>query len=329
MKRYVAFLDALGFATHVGENLEGAMNILVDANMVIKTRLFDASKKDHPETIKYLAKRHSVEAFESYLPLSDSIFIVGRDANDFIEQLSSFLCDCFHSNLHLYTHPDDKDNPTKYVQTVYKIGSQDVAVREARAFPTIFRGGIAYGDVAYVDAISIFRNEDILSSQEKGFLKGFGSKTGIGTTLNIAGNAVVNAVMLEQCGGKGPKLYIDENTYQALSDYNKKFVLIDKVFDKENNHTYEVKHFLWTAYFPIVSNGIDIGWNECSNLLRGVLNLLNMYAEKPDLATQYSEFANIVIQGFIKAFENDAGKMKINIEQLLAENGIDSSQFSI
>lgn len=170
-QKCVAFLDILGFSSYIKNDTSGAINLLETANQVIKNRLIDPASSTYNEpSLQNMAKIHSAESFEAYLPMSDSIFIIGQNPDDFVEQVSSFLCSCYRSTSRAYSHPEDEQNPIAVTMKVFKTdtdGGFSSFDETANWYPNIFRGGISFGEAVVFSAFSIFRNPELIPESEK------------------------------------------------------------------------------------------------------------------------------------------------------------------
>lgn len=312
-KTCVAFLDLLGFSNHVKyakkeeKDSSNPVNMLITASQVLETRLSD--QQTHPietysDELRPLAKRRAVDTFTTFLPMSDSIFIVGDDLNAFIEQVSSFMCDCFTFTSHAYIYPDDETAPENVTVTNIRLTKEKEVVAEekpAKYYPNIFRGGFCIGEAVLIDSPCLFRNEKDLSPNMLKFIKEMGGALGFGKTLNITGEGVVNAVKLEKNGGKGPKLFINDDVANQLNDELRLLVSCDQNAKK---------HFLWPAYTIIASNGMQS--QQQSNyfdFLSATISLWKAYENKEkSVSCHYYEFMRITAQAYLSIFKHYANE---------------------
>lgn len=244
-----------------------------------------------------MAKIHSADSFEAYLQMSDSIFIIGQNPDDFVEQISSFLCSCYSMTSHAYSHPEDISNPMAVTMKVLKTdsdGSYLSSNETANWYPNIFRGGISYGEAVVISAFSIFRNTELIPEDEKKIIDFVGGKIGTRLFSNVIGKAVVEAVELERSGRAGPKLYLSNELVNALGDERKAFVKAEP--DGKS-------HYLWPAYFiDSFDNDIDEEWK--SNFDAIVCGSVNLYkyhknTSSPRIVEHYKEFIKLVADAFI------------------------------
>jgi len=291
-KRCIAYLDVLGFSNYIQNNdsCNFAANILQGMNFVLSQKEVDQrihQIDSYEENLKYLARRASITSFDELLSLSDSIFISSKDANLFIEQLSSFLSECFHFTIQNYVHPENATDPiiTKIIKLdIYNETSEEI---DSKEYPIIFRGGISFDEVVKTETNSFYDGK-------------------IQKSPNLIGLGVVRAVGLEK-SGKGPNLYIDDSFYEQLNDYNKSLV---------ENDSFGNKYFLWPAYAIISKNDYDTEKNDIRRFLQAIINLWKAY-QNESYGVHYLEFLKTSIHSFIKVF-----KLKNVIEGEAAYNDI-------
>lgn len=303
----VAYLDLLGFSAHVKENVDASVSLLHTASEIFTTRLCD--QKTHPinsyrSELRPLAKRQAVDTFISFLPMSDGIFIVGKSVNNFIEQVSSFMCACFMDTSHYYAYPENESDPESVtVSHLSKKSNDEYAVNKmsTKYYPAIFRGGLCIGKSALIDVACLFRNEESVSPDALQFIEITGGRIGAGKIVNIAGEGVVAAVELERNGGKGPKLFIDDYTASQLNDELKLLVLCDPN---------EKKHFLWPAYTIIASNGMQRQRQDnYFDFLSATISLWKAYENKgAGVSCHYYQFMRITAQAYLSVFKHHANE---------------------
>jgi len=171
---------------------------------------------------------------------------------------------------------------------------------ETNCFPTVFRGGMAYGEIITTKQASIvnYNLED---------------------RINIAGKAVVDAVYLES-SVKGPRIIFKNDVYDVL-DNKVKERMIRKV--PENNSLYEL---LWPAMAYIPSNG-ESDFQYFYELFRGAANLWKGFNHEI-FSSQYFNFLEIIIAGTIKHFQsidiNIIPKIKVAIKNEGLEHKMNS-----
>lgn len=199
------FLDLLGFSNYTKENIEDALNLINNYHTILNTNYTMFNK---------------FTSLKTFLPCSDSIFIVAEDINLFIPQLSDFLIDCFIYTSHAYRYPKDIKEPTKVtmrdVEYNEKNKTAEIKNREMNWFPTIFRGGVAYGEIIE------FKQDSIVN----------GSLT---KQNNLAGKAIVKSVLLEK-SGRGPRIFCDQDIFDKLDS---------KIYNKYILRTKKTTEILW------------------------------------------------------------------------------------
>ena len=121
-ERAVAFIDLLGFRSHVRNDTEGALEPIRNYNGWASDYLGDVERGELAADIEYL------------LPMSDSIFFVARDCDRLVLQLASFLNDCCMFDAHIENSPDDWPR-------------------------ALFRGGLGYGECLTIGQIGIHKGK--------------------------------------------------------------------------------------------------------------------------------------------------------------------------
>ncbi len=286
MDKIVAYLDILGFGNHTYTNVEEALELLSDYQMIINQKIIDNNL--HP-TLSYsselqdLAKQRIVDSFEYFLPFSDSIFIQSFNANDFVKQLSRFLLDCFLLKSNKYSNPEDPSDPSKVTLKDVKIKNNEVVEKERpyHWHPLLFRGGISYGE-AYVFDMNAIVDSNLTKIK------------------NIAGPAIVKAVKELEPLGKGPRLFCDAEFFNQLDDKTKKYC---KKLSESDKH-YEI---LWPAFYFIENNDLEIESYKIFELLRPVSNLWKAYNHMP-FGEHYWEFLKLVVSSSVRYLENNGNK---------------------
>lgn len=293
-KKCIAYLDVLGFTDYTtGNNIQGqeesdrnaefAANVLRGANLILNKKIVES--RIHPvdgydENLKYLAKRGALDSFEKLLALSDGMFITSSEdsANDFIEQLSSYLSSCYLFSANSYLYPENPDSPEDVTYDIIHIAPDQSGYTSTldtrKDYPILFRGGISFDEVEYNHSFWI--SDGATKKQE-----------------NIVGKGVVQAVGLER-SGKGPKLYIDDTFYRCLNDKNRALTA------SENDGT---KYFLWPAYSFIAENSLEVEFdNDILIFLQSATNLYKAYktSKPPSVSAQYFEFVKMSILSFLK-----------------------------
>jgi hypothetical protein len=247
----VAFLDLLAFSNHVRENTKDAFLAFTTYRTILETKITDDLL--HPPVsysnpiLQDIAHRSSINSFNNFLPFSDSIFVSSDNPNLFLKQLGSFVLHCFTFTSRPLQNPDDPSNPTKIIHKF-----KDNTTLEENWYPTLFRGGIAFGEVIPIELMGIVKSQP--------------QKIG-----NLAGKAVVRAVGLES-KIKGPRIVFEEELYNKLDEQTKVYTA-----ETEVKGLYEL---LWTGFKYIPTNG-ETEINSFYELFLPAINLWKAYNHTP------------------------------------------------
>ena len=290
----VAFLDLLAFSNHVRTNTKDAFLAFTTYRTILETKLLDNVSYSSPHytnpVLQDLLQRRSANSFNHFLPFSDSIFISSDNPSLFLKQLGSFILQCFIFTAHHYHKPDDPNNPTKVIHKL-----DDGTTLEENLYPTLFRGGLAYGEVVPIELVGI-----VNSLPQK--------------IANIAGKAVVKAVGLES-KVKGPRIVFEKDLFEQL-DNSARFYTAET----EVQGIYEL---LWPGLMYIQSNG-ESEINDLNKLLIPAINLWKAYNHTP-FSEHYFKFVQLVINGTLKVFrENGHNAVATSkIKDLIIECGLE------
>lgn len=278
--KIVAFIDLLAFSNNVRKNTGDAMMAFSNYNAILHSKIRDGIAHpidSYPKELQELAKNTAIDSFEYFIPFSDSIFIVSSDISSFITQLSSFVYNCFHFTSHFYVNPKDISDPTKDKMVSFSFNENGELVSdyiEAHYYPTIFRGGIAYGEVFPIDLWSIANKKP-----EK--------------RQNVAGKAVVRAVELEG-KVKGPRIIFDADLLRYI-DEPVKSRYVRKI---TNNDYYEI---LWPAIKYISQNGFQDA-HFFYEMFACAINLWKGYNHTP-YSEHYFCFIELIVASTLQFFE--------------------------
>lgn len=273
----VAFLDLLAFSNHIRENTMDALLAFTTYRTILQTKITDDLV--HPPTsysnpiLQDLATRRSVNSFNHFLPFSDSVFISSDDPNLFLKQLGSFVLHCFMFTSRQYQNPHDPSNPTKVVHEF-----TDKTFIEENWYPTLFRGGIAFGEAFPIELMGIVNSKP--------------QKIG-----NLAGKAVVRAVALES-KIKGPRIVFEKDLFEKLDKSTKTHVA-----ETEVKGLYEL---LWPGFHYIPENG-ESEINSFYELFLPAVNLWKAYNHTA-FSEHYFKFIELVVAGTLKVFDENGYK---------------------
>ena len=300
-KKCICYIDVLVFSNYVKDNEHCgyALDILNNINLILGTRISDQrhmKKNGYDDQLEELITRTSVDSFEDYLALSDSVFITSDSPDIFIKQISTFLSSCFLLSAEHYRNPDNINKPECIMLNGYDIKTNKIIKKEYKWYPILFRGGLSYGEVVRSTNYILYKGQP-------------------GRTPNLVGEGVVSAVNLES-SGKGPHLFIDDNIFECLSDEVRRFI----------SEKHGKKYILWPAFHFIWENGIDIVYQDFWMELEACLNLWNAYKNMPYFE-HYYELVKLMIQSFLKLcevyFENEYNRIYAKIWHGLKEKGIE------
>ena len=245
MDKICTYLDLLGFSNYMNTNFEDAMLLVENYQNILQ--------------MGFSVEDDEFSSFSDFLPFSDSIFILStkEEANTFIKDISHFLINCFLFTAHAYTHPVNKSKPTvvKIKNIGYSIEKKDVDVKEIEKnwYPTIFKGGISFGDV------------ESFSQQGLHDKKFFDQR-------NLAGKGIVSSVAMEKLG-RGPRLFTDSTLINLLNSENRNKFIIG-----HNN----ISEILWPIEVFIEDNPIDHEMlNSFNKLMDPAINLWKAYEKTP------------------------------------------------
>ena len=212
-----AYIDVLGFSNAVRKEVSDAVSILAQIDTVLQIKYGDGVMRKEREStnciidpiVNKLTFNNEITAFDYFYCISDSMFLVGKDVNQFIKQLANFVLACYTWSV----------TPEPGVQQML-----------------LFRGGISYGDLRFVELIC-------------------GSQNKVKPNTSVCGEPVVNAVEYEKKFGlKGPRLILDSDVYEKLdADIRRNYILklnLD-INITEGKEYYEI---LWPAFNFIPEN---------------------------------------------------------------------------
>lgn len=278
MKRFVAYIDLLGFSNYVlkdhSNNDDAAAHMLQELVHVLRTKYVDSLT--HPitsyndPTTAAIAEDTSINNFEAFLPISDGIFITGYDPVKALPQIARFLCDCF-TNYAANFNRKGKD-PAELTELEIIILNLDgtATTRKTFAHPILFRGGGSFGEVDYMDSSYLYRNPYPIDSNIKNQSNG----APLYHFVNLTGKSVLDAVSFDKselCRGTGPRFYIHDTLYDELVARNAEnvldFVEIETKKD-ENGNDVTLRYLLWPAFSMIFDNPFH---SEFINNFRRVL----------------------------------------------------------
>jgi len=279
--KVVAYLDLLGFSNAVNTDPDGAVMMLQGQASALEDAIVDEMlhpASSYPDSaIQLLAEAGLATSFETFLPMSDSVFITSSDPNLFVRQLSHLLVSQFDFRLSAFANPESSGDPRQVTMRSVEVvgGAAQVSTRQASWWPILYRGGVTYGDVQLLKMPAI---------------------SSVGKTLpNLAGKAVVESVGLEKLAGKGPRLACTEAFAKLVTGGAADFI--------EPTPTPQVpgqREILWPmAMFADSTGPEDAFQNPLHEWLTGAINLWCHFATG-SIGVHYLEFIDLTIRSFQK-----------------------------
>lgn len=293
----VAYIDLLAFSNHLRENTSDALMAMSNYNAIISTKLRDELTNpvsSYPKELQLLAKNHSVDSFDYFLPFSDSVFLMSNDCSAFIKQLGSFVLQSFTFTSHFYSNPIDPTKPEKNNIINYSIDANgQLVVKEdtCNYYPALFRGGLAYGESFPIELLSVV---DHTHSKSK----------------VITGKAVVDAVHLES-KVKGPRLVFNKDVFDQLNEEA-------QVYCRELPEEKKLYEILWPALIFIKQNEACLNKQEfgkMNDLLLPAYNLWKAYNHTL-YSAHYFNFIELIIASTIQWFDKECELKNFAVEKI-------------
>ena len=290
----VAYLDLLGFSNTVLRNTEEALSMLQSYNSILYLGIVESKlnpSSGYMPELQGLAKRNSTEAFNDFLPFSDSIFITSDNCSDFLLQLGAFLLKSFQFTAHFYAHPDNK---TDLLETsgfeVVDDGKEGVTVEKKPCWipPALFRGGVAFGKVNPIKPIALIDSDRI---------EGY----------TLLGEAVVKAVGLEKTI-KGPRIVFGQDVYEQLEEKTR---LYTRSLPEESG----LFELLWPGMGFILENPMEKEFDHFINTFTPAYNLWNYYKNDKEVSVHYERFIELIASSAIKLY-GSVGKSDFALREI-------------
>ena len=300
----VGFLDLLGFSQLLDLSTEVALDNVNSFNNAIKTRVMDNMahpieeyKKNYPnnEHVQKFVEKSAVSSFDYLISFSDSLILGSNNVELFVEQLCNLV-----SSLYIY-YSEPFRNQFEDVLNVYsnKVASyENGELREHKAFPILFRGGLSVGDDCF-----FFKENSIQNG--KFCYDGY----------NVFGRTYLKAVKLEH-SGKGPRLFCDKSVVNSMQ--NKRNV---RMVNEENN----IFEIVWTIEGCEATEcwSSDLWGNVLdrihSKLLPAAINFVKFYGSDEryaDILPQYEELLRLVCCGIVKYAKDECNKGEEALEKI-------------
>lgn len=255
-----AYIDVLGFSNAVRKEVSDAVSILAQIDTVLQIKYGDGVMRKEREStnciidpiVNKLTFNNEITAFDYFYCISDSMFLVGKDVNQFIKQLANFVLACYTWSV----------TPEPGVQQML-----------------LFRGGISYGDLRFVELIC-------------------GSQNKVKPNTSVCGEPVVNAVEYEKKFGlKGPRLILDSDVYEKLdADIRRNYIskLNLDINITEGKEYYEI---LWPAFNFIPENLGKVNEIEKMNeLLSIAYSHYATYKSNSTIMEHYNSLIDLILR---------------------------------
>lgn len=300
MNRAVAFLDLLGFKNFMSMDKEGAIRLIWNYELIIGTKLISVQKdpvSSYEKNLKVLAEARSADHFDYFLPFSDSLIIIAKnsDIEIFLKQIGSFLIEAFLLTAREYRN----ENQPTVVKMMHIIANENGQFTKQEVeeywFPTLFRGGISFGDVESLEQCAI--------------VSGKPSKS-----YGIAGSALIDAVQLET-KVENPGVILHESICSKISDDNfkNKYILV------ENG----LCQLLWPALHYIEGNSPETELLKFNDLFTPVVFLWKTYSHLR-CAELYFNLLRLIVKSTSRFFKDllSEEQIKFTIQGIINRLGI-------
>ena len=280
-KRVVVFLDLLGFESFSIKDSDAALRILEDFQEVLLMRRQTANlylSIDVPELLMdRLPDRTSLDSFEYFLPMSDSVFILSDEPDKVVAHLSTFLVESFFLRGHALRNADTSNVHRQRITVIGRANSGEVeknAVDE-NWYPVLFRGGISYGDAEEFKTVAIDSGEEVW-------------------VQNVRGPGVIQAVRSQErkVNGeklKGNRILCDRQFIDQLCSNSKRYLRMER-------DTWEL---LWPALGYIERDGESNQREVLDELFWPAFVLWQCYSGKPKEEVHYRAFLELIVRSHI------------------------------
>ncbi|PKL80482.1 MAG: hypothetical protein CVV25_04030 [Ignavibacteriae bacterium HGW-Ignavibacteriae-4] len=285
MKKYVIFLDILGFTKYIETDPAAASQLLFDVSNLLNLQNNDNRFKGK------ISSKFLTTGFSDFLLSSDSVIASSNDINIMLPQLSKFLKSCINISIE-----DTSFSHYAIANSIYKspvemeLKDIDGKTRTVKNYPLLFRGGGYYGEFNSIKVNSLFQSN-------------------LMTTFNFYGNGFIKAYYIERSGFKGPRLMLSEDFYLAAEQRLKHLFL-----KQPNDNLYE---FLWFYIIYIEGNEAGDEISKVNEYLPAAIRLWEHYnlemrneidneekEKKKSVVIQYYEFICLIIKSTITHFHH-------------------------
>lgn len=226
-------------------------------------------------------------SFESFIPFSDGIFITTSiDKVDlFFRELSDFYTTCVRWNIDENIFNQNSDDPFLYETIV--LGTDQVIKR--KHYPTLFRGGIAIGDVEYFSQKCIFPSFP---------------NANVNDVPNVAGGGITAAVRLEETNGfSGGRILVSNDVIMQLSvETCQKYILKNTYIKNDGTRKkIDAGEVLWANSLSETPNDKNFVFSEFVDFIRYFLRIYKYYDKtlsgdsRNRICNVYSETLKMII----------------------------------
>lgn len=324
MKKCVAYIDLLGFSNYVFKdfqnNDDAADQMLQEMTRVLHSTYLDTLT--HPidsyknATTAAIAEDNSIDDIETFIPISDGVFIVGRDPVKTLPQIATYLCKCFKISSVHYREGSDPDSLTETRNIlIHPDGSR--SIRKTQSHPILCRGGASYGDVYYIESSYLYRahqnaHREHMSQDSGEPLHHF---------TNLLGKSVIDAASFDKLdlySGTGPRFYIHDTLFDELVARKAQDVLDFVEIETQDGSDVTLRYLLWPAFSMIRPNRFCA--NTClhfDDILIPAIKLWKAYHGSDEkIRKQYTNFVKMCFHSliaFAMAKGDDDGQDNVKI----------------
>ena len=257
------FIDLLGFSSYTAKfTLNECTDLINDYATIFNGRNI---------TGKY-------KSFMFFHPFSDNIFIIGREADKVIEDLSAFLIDTFHLNSPIYELPKNKNDIA--LRDTPVISPDGITVKQKHWLPSLFSGGISYGKLSIFTQTSYF-NKSLID------------------VPNFVGEPLSRCVKIvdedkNEKGKRGARIFCDDKFVEKLDpNIKNKYV-----------YTHDgINELLWPVAMFCDANNLEQNETNLYRIFEGILNFYVQYKDDKKLEPIYFNTLKIIYLSQIQYYK--------------------------
>lgn len=287
----VAYLDILGFRSIVQEDRGGAAQVLSDYNDALSQAIADTCIhpiESYREELRELAEGNAVTSFLHFLPMSDSIFVISANPSLLVVQLAVFLRNSFGLRSSAFANTNDGHSDIRD-QSIAELSIPSSQPRTSceRWYPLLFRGGLAIGRV------SVPQIQCIIDGAPS-------------TARNVFGEAVVEAVALEDQAGDGPTLRCSEAFRSALQGNSQEYVT-----DRQDGTG--APEILWPMAWFRTQDTWQSAWQDVLvTLLHSALNLWARFRSST-VERHYWAFVQLLLRSALHRYAREEEAIRADV----------------